>query len=721
MKIVKVSRRQFVKIAGAASAGLAIGLRLEGAAPKSAPPAPPVELGPFVHVAPDGSVTVYVSKSDMGQGVRTALPMIVAEEMDADWTKIKVVQADLDKKYGRMGTGGSGSVRTMWMPLRQAGATARAMLVTAAAAKWSVPAEQITVANGVITSGSNHATFGELADAASKLPVPKDVPLKDPAKFTIVGKKANRLDNPDLVRGKSYYGIDVKVPGMLYGAVLRAPVFGAKVASFDGTKAAALPGVIGVVKIDPTGAEFPWAGVGVVANSTWAALRGRDALVVKWDEGTANTETTASLLDEMHKLTSKAGKRIRDDGNVDSAGISATKLHEGTFEVPYLAHATMEPMNATVSVTADGAEYWAPTQFPDWAGGSLAKLLGLKPDQIKGHVTLLGGGFGRRAFPDQVLEAALLSKAAGAPVKVQWTREDDMQHDFYRPAGVQRVVGALDNEGRLIGWRHRMAAPSINAWMGEPDPAESETGGLDDLPLEIPNYRLEFALAKSVVPRGWWRSVENSANAFVFNAFLDEMATLAEKDPIDFYLSLLTPGRKVEHKNAAAKDYPFEADRMRRVIATVRERSGWTKPAAAGTARGFAAWYSFLTYVAEVAEVSLEGNQIRVNRVCAVIDCGQPVNPDGIAAQVEGAIAYGLSAALEEAITIKGGRVEQSNFHDFPLLTIATMPAVDVHIIASKSLPTGTGEPGLPPAAPAVANAVFKLTGKRLRTMPFKV
>ena len=720
MHVFKVSRREFVKIAGAASAGLAIGWRVSGANAPQTKAASSVELGPFVHVGTDGVITVYVSKSDMGQGVRTSLPMIVAEEMGADWSHVRIAQADLDKKYGRMGTGGSSSVRTMWMPLRRAGATARAMLVAAAAAKWSVPANEIVVANGVVQQGSNRATFGDLALAASKLDVPKEVALKDPAKFTIVGKKADRVDNPDLVRGKSAYGIDVRVPGMLYGAVLRSPVFGAKVVSFDDTKARALPGVRRIIKLDPMGPEFPWAGVGVVADSTWAALRARDALDVKWDEGAAATETSGSLRDQMNALTSKASKRIRDDGNVDSAMISAFKTVQSAYEVPYVAHATMEPMNATVSVKADGAEVWAPTQFPDWAASFAAKAVGLQPDQVKVHVTLLGGGFGRRAFPDQVVEAALLSKAAGAPVKVQWTREDDMQHDFYRPASVHRIIAGLDNVGRVVAWRHRMAAPSINSWMGRGEPAESETGGIDDLPLEIPNFRLEFAAAKSAVPRGWWRSVENSANAFAVNGMLDELAHAAGKDAIDFHLALLTPGRKIEGQNAA-KEYPFEADRLRRVIELARDRSGWAKGAAGGHALGFAAWYSFLSYVAEVAEVSVERGAIRVHRVTAVIDCGQPVNPDGIAAQVEGAIAYGLSAALDGAITIRNGRVEQSNFHDFPLVTMETMPQVDVIIVPSRALPTGTGEPGLPPIAPAVANGVFALTGKRLRTMPFKV
>jgi len=715
MRVVKVDRREFVKITSAASAGLILALKVR-AAEKDAYP-----IGTFVQVGTDGIVTIYVAKSEMGQGVRTALPMIVADEMDADWKKVRIRQADLDKKYGRQGTGGSGSIRTMWSPMRQAGATARTMLVTAAATKWGVDAKDCTVAKGVVAHGSKKAAFGELAAAASKLDVPKDVALKDPSKFTIIGKKADRLDNRDLIHGKATYGIDVRVPGMLYGAVLRAPVFGGKVASFDDTKAKAIPGVKAIVPIDPHGAEAPWAGVGVVADSTWAALKGRDALVVKWDEGEAKSETTATLMDQMRDLVTKDGKRIRNDGDVDAALASAPKKIEATYELPYLAHATMEPMNATASVTAGGIEIWGPTQFPDWWGGAAAGAVGLKPEQAKVHVTLLGGGFGRRAFPDVAVEAAILSKAVGKPVKVQWTRADDMQHDFYRPANVQRVVAALDGDGKLSAWHHRVAAAAINTYMGRGEPHESEMFSDEQLPLTIPNIRTEFASAKSYVPRGWWRSVENSSNAFVVQSFIDELAHAAGKDPIEFQLSLLPAGKKIEHKGGAAA-YPYESDRLRRVIELVREKSNWGKPMPGLQARGFAAWYAFLTYVAEVAEVSVDENRnLKVHRIVAAIDCGTPVNPDGIAAQVEGAVVYGLSAALAGAITIKNGAVEQSNFHDYPLLTIDQMPVVEVHIIPSTALPSGTGEPGLPPTAPAVANAIFALTGKRLRKLPFQM
>jgi len=712
--IVKVSRRTFVKLTSAASAGLVLGLQFPRSANAGNEGVHP--LGTFVEVGTDGIVTIYVSKSEMGQGVRTALPMIVAEELDADWKNVRIRQADLDKKWGRMGTGGSGSVRTMWTPMRQAGATARAMLVSAAAAKWGVDAKEIAVSKGVVSHGAKKATFGELAEAAAKVEVPKEVALKDPAKFTIVGKKASRLDNPDLVVGKAHYGIDVRLPGMLYASVLRAPVFGAKLASFDATKAKAVPGVKHVVAIEPHGHEAPWSGVGVIATSTWAAMKGREALEVKWDEGKAKSESSAALSAAMQAaVAGAAGKRVRNDGDVDGALSAAAKKIESTYEVPYLAHATMEPMTATASYTANGLELWLPTQFADWAAGSAGGAVGVKNPTV--HVTLLGGGFGRRAFPDFAVEAALLSKAAGAPVKVQWTREDDMQHDFYRPPSVHRVAAALDADGKVAAWHHRMASPGINAWMGNGEAHESETGGIDDLPHAIANFRLEYAPVDSSVPRGWWRSVENSANAFVVESMIDELAHAAGKDPIDFHLAMLPAGKTVENKRSKAHSY--SSDRFRSVIELAREKSGWGKPLPPGRARGFAAWYSFMTYVAEVAEVSVgKDGAPRVHRVVAAIDCGTAVNPDGVAAQLEGGIVYGLGAALHEAITIDGGAVQQSNFHDFPLLTLTEMPLVEVHIVKSGDAPSGTGEPGLPPVAPAVANALFALTGKRVRKLP---
>ena len=729
MAIQKVSRRDFVKLTSAATAGLVLSVTLDASpAQKGKPKATaisPHDLGPFIQVDDAGLVTVWVSKSDMGQGVRTSLPMLVAEELDADWKNVRIRQAHFDKKFGRQGTGGSSSIRTMYQPLRQAGATARAMLVSAAAARLAVPPDSLTVSDGVIThAGSGRKlTFGEIASDAAKVEVPKDVKLKDAKAFKLIGRKTDRLDNRDIVTGKLQYGIDVRVPGMLYAVVKRCPAFGGKIVSFDDAKAKAIPGVKKIVKIDASGTDLPWNGVGVIADSTWAAMKGRDALDVTWDAGIGALESSDSLRKDLLAAVSKAAKRIIDNGNVDSATISADKRVDATYELPFLAHAAMEPMNATASVTADGAEIWAPTQFPDWANGTVAAALKMKPEQVKVNVTMLGGGFGRKANPDFILEAALLSQAAGAPVHVQWSREDDMRHDYYRPASVHRAVGALDPDGRLIAWQHRFAAPAIETYF-EPKtekPHDSEIGGLDDLPYTVPNLRIEFTPVSSVVPRGWWRSVEHSINSFVINSFLDEVAHAAGKDPIEYHLSLLTKGRRIEGEGQT-KDYPFEIDRLRRVIEVVRDRSGWGKAALPeGRGRGFAAQRSFFSYAAQVAEVSVSDGAIKVHRIVAAIDCGQPVNPDGIAAQIEGAIVYGLTAALHGEITTANGAVQQSNFHDYPLLRISEMPVIEVHIIPSAALPTGTGEPGLPPTAPAVANAVFAATGKRLRRLPFKL
>ncbi|HEX9161726.1 MAG TPA: xanthine dehydrogenase family protein molybdopterin-binding subunit [Thermoanaerobaculia bacterium] len=728
MSIAKVSRREFVKLTSAASAGLVLGVtfRVE-AASKSKPKAAtaPHDLGTFVQVDDDGMVTVWVPKSDMGQGVRTSLPMIVAEELDADWTKVRIRQAHFDKKFGRQGTGGSSSVRTMWQPMRQAGATARAMLVSAAAAKLGVPADSLTVSDGVIAHAASgrKLAFGDVAADAAKIDVPKDVKLKDAKSFTRVGKHTDRIDNRDIVTGNATYGIDVRVPGMLHAVVKRSPAFGGKVVSFDDRKALAVPGVKKIVKIDAIGTDLPWSGVAVVADSTWAAMKGRDALDVKWDAPPA--ESSESLRKQLRAAVVRPAKRITDIGNAETATISAAQRVEATYELPYLAHATMEPMNATASVTANGVEIWAPTQFPDWANGTVAQALKLKPEQVKVNVTMLGGGFGRKANPDFALEAALVSQAAGVPVHVQWTREDDMQHDYYRPASQHRATAGLDPDGRLIAWTHRFAAPSIDTYFHpETDkPHDSEMGGLEDLPYSVPNLRIEFVPVPSVVPRGWWRSVDYSINGFVVNSFLDEAAHAAGKDPIEFHLSMLTPGRRIDSTGPNAKNYPFEIDRLRRVIEVVRDASGWgKKELGEGRGRGFAAQRSFLSYVAQVAEVTVAKNgTISVDRIVAAIDCGTPVNPDGIAAQIEGSIVYGLTAALHGEITTSGGTVQQSNFHDYPLLRISEMPLVEVHIVPSTALPTGTGEPGLPPVAPAVANAIWAATGKRLRTLPFKM
>ncbi|HEX6097214.1 MAG TPA: xanthine dehydrogenase family protein molybdopterin-binding subunit [Thermoanaerobaculia bacterium] len=720
-----MNRRRFLQVSGAAGAGLIVtlqtGLPAFGADAKA-----PAELGPFIQIGTDGIVTLWVTKSDMGQDVRTSLPMILAEELDADFAQVRIRQAHFDRKFGRQGTGGSGSIRTMWTPLRQAGATARAKLVAAAAAKWGVDPSAVTVANGVVRANGEkakfEATFGELAAAAAKIEIAADkVALKDPKDFSLIGKPRKRLDTADIATGKAQYGIDVVVPGMLYASVLRSPVFGGKVASVDDTKAKAVAGVKHVVKVDAIGTDLPWNGVAVVATSTYAAMKGRDALVVTWDEGAHAGESTESLRKQLAESIGKAEAK-ESRGDAPAAIASAAKTIEAEYELPFLAHAAMEPLSATARVDKDGAELWLATQFPDWAAGTVAKLLGLTPEQIKVNVTMLGGGFGRRANPDFALEAVQIAKAAGAPVKVQWTREDDMQHDYYRPATLHRITAAVDDAKKVTAWHHRIAAPSIDSYF-EPEakePWRSETGGIEDLPYDVPNFRLDVAVARSGVPRGWWRSVEYSINGFVLNAFLDELAHATGRDPIELQLSLIPKGhvQKFEDEKHPARQWPFKSDRLRAVIELVRDKSGWGKPVANGRALGFAAQSSFLSYAAQVAEVSMDGDVPRVHRVVCAIDCGTAVNPDGIRAQIEGGIVYGLAAALGQKITIENGRVQQSNFHDFPLLTIDRMPVVEVHIVPSGEPPTGTGEPGLPPIAPAVVNAMFKLTGKRVHTLP---
>ncbi|MDQ6801306.1 MAG: molybdopterin-dependent oxidoreductase [Acidobacteriota bacterium] len=721
MRVIKIDRREFVKLTSAASAGLILAVQMPRSAVAS--DSKSYALGAFLEIGTDGTVTIYVPQTEMGQGVRTALPMLIAEELDADWDRVRIKQADLDKKYGDQGTGGSGSVSGRFMPLRKAGATARAMLVAAAAARWGVDPKECSVTKGVITHGTKRLTFGEVAEAAAKLPVPAEVALKDPAKFTIIGQKVHRIDTPDIASGKAIFGSDVRVPGMLYAVVLRSPVFGGKVASFDDTKAKAMAGVKHVVKIDAVGVTLPWSGVAVVADSTWKAIQGRNALEVKWDEGPHAAENSADLQKAMQAgMSGPPTERFRNHGDFDAALSAAAKIVEAEYEVPFLAHATMEPQNATASVGADAAEVWAPTQFPDPLAKAAAGMLKIKPENVKVHVTLAGGGFGRRINNDYALEAVLISKEVGAPVHVHWTREDDMTHDFYRPPGRYKLTGGLDANGKLVAYKHRVASPTVRAYYRGPKAADlAEARTLDVFEI-VPNSRGEFVIVDCGVPRGWWRSVGAAANTFVLQSFYDELAHAAGKDAIDFQLTLLGDGLVIPSTDADEKDFPFRGDRMKNVIATVRDRSGWGKPLPAGHAHGFATVYDSLTYCAEVAEVSIaKDGTPRVHRVTAAIDCGLAVNPDGIAAQVEGGIAFGLSAALYGEITLKNGRVEQSNFHDYPVLRIDQMPAVETHIIPSTALPTGTGEPPVPPIAPAVANAIFALTGKRVRKLPFQL
>jgi len=728
----KVTRRDFLKTTSAGGAALVIGFYLPWeAAAQQAPPPPPPPPNPFnawVKVGSDGSVTLTVAKSEMGQAVRTSLPMILADELEVEWSQVRVEQARTDPRiYRSLGTGGSSSVRESYLPLRQAGAAARSMLIAAAAQKWGASEKDCTAEKGAVVHRptGKRLAYAELVEAASQLPLPdlNSVPLKDPAEFRIIGKSVPRTDTPGKVDGSAKFGLDVRVPGMLYAMIARCPTFGGKPKKFDPAPALAVAGVKKVVEIPAVGpGAFTAGGVAVVAESTWAAIQGRDALEIEWDLGPHANESSESLKKQFEELTRQPGKVIRNEGDADAALASATKKVEAIYELPFLSHSPMEPMNCTADVRADRAELWAPTQFPDWNQGAAAQATGLQPPAVTVHTTLMGGGFGRRAQADFAVEAAQVSKAAGAPVQVVWTREDDTQHCFYRPASCHRFQGAVDADGKPLAWFHRMASTSISAFWDPPDrakPEESEVGGAANLPYAFPNLRMEYAPAKSGVPVAWWRSVEHSMNGFVTECFLDELAAAAGVDPLEFRLRLLAEPRRVADP-VSPNSPPLDTERIKGVLQLAAAKAGWNTPVPKGRGRGIACHYSFQTYVAQVAEVSVGPKGVRVHRVVCAVDCGRVIHPDQVKAQMESGIVYGLSAALHGEITIANGAVKQSNFHDYPVLRMNEMPEVEVHIVPSTAAPTGVGEPGVPPIAGAVGNAIFAATGKRIRRLPIR-
>ena len=693
--IGKLDRRDFVKLGALAGTGLLLGVRIpeREASGRTAAFAPNV----FLRIDPSGDVTIWVARSDMGQGVRTALPMIVADELDADWNRVRVVQADAHPdKYGRMMTVGSTSVRGgAWLPLRRAGATAREMLVAAAAARWSVPASELTTESGRVThSGSGRsASYGDLTEAASALPVPAQPKLKDPSQFKLIGTRKPLLDTRDKVTGKAVYGTDVRIPGMLFATVVHPPVFGGKVASFDPTAARAIAGVRHVVEVSQ--------GVAVVAANTWAAMSGARALGITWDNGTF-AMSTPDIFAELARLADGPAVEARNVGDTSTAFMGAAQRVQATYEAPYLAHATMEPMNCTADVRRDRCEIWAPTQNPQGTQSVAARLTGLSVDAVTVHVTHLGCGWGRRSRTDFVEDAVETSKKVGAPVQVLWTREEDMQHDFYRPAAYVRLEGGLDSKGRATALVARVVAQGISGGRGGVDgPA---VAGLADMHYDIPNVRVEYARAELAVPVGYWRSVGPSQNTFMLESFIDEMAYAAKRDPFEFRREMLA-------------DNP----RLRHVLEVAAEQSGWGKPLPAGRARGIAVVEDKGGLVAEVAEVSVQNGRVRVHKVTCAADCGQIIHPGIVEAQLSGSVVAGLTAALYGEITIEKGRATQGNFNDYRMLRISEMPAISVHVVKNHEEPGGVGEPGVPPIAPAVANAIFALTGTRVRRLPIRL
>jgi isoquinoline 1-oxidoreductase beta subunit len=704
-----LDRRRFLKASLAGASGLLVGLHLPKDAHAELAPVPDGGFAPsaWIRIAPDDTVTFVIDRSEMGQGVITSLSMLLAEELECDWKRIRWEFAPADKAYfnpmfGMQGTGGSMSLRGAWTPTLKAGAIARDVLVTAAAERWRVDKAFCRAENGVVinTKTNARATYGSLASAAAKLPVPADVPLKDPRTFKLVGKPTPRLDTAIKTTGQAQFGIDVRLPGMLHAVVARCPVFGGKLASFDATRAKAAPGVKAVVPIS--------SGVAVVADNTWNAVQARELLDVQWDEGPNAHLDTAGITKLFADKMAAPGAEARKEGDAAAALAGAPKRLEAVYEAPYLAHATMEPMNCTADVRSDRVEVWVPTQFQTTTEGSALRISGLKPEQVHVHTTFLGTGFGRRAEQDFVVEALETSKAVGAPVQVTWTREDDMQHDFYRPASYCRFSAGLDAEGWPVAFTARLASPSIMArFFG---PAAIKNGldntsveGVSDVPYDIPNVLVDYHLTEPGVPVGFWRSVGASQNGFFAECFVDEMAAATGKDPFEFRRRLLA--RKPRHLG---------------VLELVAKKAGWGTPLPAGRHRGIAVVQAFDTYVAEVAEISIDKGSLRVHRVVCAVDCGRVVNPATVEAQMQGAIVFGLSATLKGEITIEAGRVRQSNFHDYDLLRMNEMPLVEVHIVRSEEAPTGCGEPGVPPIAPAVCNAVFAATGKRVRRLPIR-
>ena len=717
MSATEMKRRDFLKTGAALGGGLLLSLYVpEWAVAENVHEATPLTPGiapfkpnAFIRIGTDNLVTVIVNKSEMGQGVYTSLPMLVAEELEADWSKIRYEPAPVDPAYnhtvfGMQMTGGSTSTASEWERFRKAGATARIMLIGAAAKNWSVDPASLRAENGFVINPatSARASFGSLADVAATMTPPKDVPLKDPKDFKLIGKPTRRLDTPDKINGAAQFGLDIALPGMMTVLIARAPVFGGKVLSFNADKTKAVPGVKDVVQIP--------SGVAVIANGFWPAKQGRDKLEISWDDGPNAALSTTSMREQYSALAKTPGLVARKVGDPTKALAAAAKTITAEYEMPYLAHAAMEPLNCVVDLRSDRCEIWTGTQFQTGDRAAAAATAGLKPEQVMVHTPYLGGGFGRRANPasDFVIEAVQVAKAAKAPVKVVWTREDDTRGGWYRPMWYDHFAGGVDAKGIPVVWTHTIVGQSIMA--GTPFESFGIKDGIDgasvegaaDLLYGIPNLHVDLHTPKIGVPVLWWRSVGHSHNGFAVEAFFDELAHLGGKDPYELRRMLLA-------------DQP----RMRAVLDLVAQKGDWGKPLPAGRARGIATHFSFDSYVGQVAEVSVDKQGVvTVHRVVCAVDCGRVVNPDTVKSQMEGGINFGLTAALKCEITLDRGRVQQRNFHDYQMLRMNEAPQIEVYIVPSTEKPTGVGEPSVPPVAPAVANAIFAATGKRVRKLP---
>jgi len=734
-----LTRRAFCRVTALAAGGLLVHVRaLGGAAPSASRADERAVFVPnvFVRIDADNEITISVARPEIGQGVRTCLPMLVAEELDADWSRIRIEQAAFVDRgaYGDQYAGGSQSVRNGWAPLRHAGAVARSLLVKAAAQTWNVDPESCRTSRSIVThpSSGRSATYGALARLAAQLPIPQEVPLKEARQFTLIGQPVTQLDAPRIARGTEPFGLDIRVPEMKYASIERARILGARIASVDDRRARAIAGVRDVVHIDADSLPGfgdncppPANGVAVIADSTWIALKARRALHINWSGG-APTENTPQRREESRALAAGAAEHIvRNDGDVDAAFRSAHRTLEATYELPLLAHAPMEPMNCTAKVGADHCTLWAPTQNPDYARKVAAAICGLRPEAVSVHQMRCGGGFGRRFYADYIGEAVVLSRHARVPIQVMWTREDDMRHGFYRPASLHAMRAALDAQGHLLAWTQHL----INAqrgdflrWLLPPGitalPAGDELGPFDFPAGFVSNLRLgATAIRNSPVPLGQWRSVEDSSNVFVYQSFIDEVAQAAGRDPLAYRLELLGVDRPIPYGSRAT----YSSGRLRKVFELAAHEANWGARMPANSGRGIAGSFANSSYVAIVAEVEVDAQrEVRVRRVVAAADIGRVINPSGATAQIEGSIIFALSAALKQEITVLNGGIVQSNFSDFPVLRMPEVPPIQVHFITGSEVPTGCGETAVPPTAPALANAIFAATGIRVRKLPIR-
>jgi isoquinoline 1-oxidoreductase beta subunit len=721
-----ISRRDFLRATGLSGSALVLGVNTSWGHSLVDGLAGATEFQPNVFVSIDETgVRFVVARMELGQGGRTACLMMLAEELEVNIEDVEFVQGVADPKYGNQHTAGSTTVRTQWLPLRTAGAAAREMLVTAAADTWGVPETECHCEGGFVIhrSSDRSLAYGELATKASTLPVPGSPNLKSRDEFDIIGKPRRMVDVPDITTGKAVFGYDIDVPGMLYASLERSPRVRGSIKSYDADAARAVAGVVDVVELEPNATGLTNNSIAVVAENSWAAMQGRRALNAEWDPGPLASENSDEYASRLEEIASQEGRVIRQEGDFDAALAAADRVIESTYTGPYIVHAPMEPPCATVHVEGDRCQVWTSVQAPQWARREVAGVLGIPTANVTVNPTLVGGAFGRKSKPDYCVEAAALSKKLGRPVKVAFTREDDIRHGFYRAQNCQKLTGTIDADGQVSGWRGRTVFPTIG-WDFNPNrlgPTPNETGqGFTNLPYRIPNLRLEAGSIASSVRVGWLRSVCNTYHSFASNCFMDELAHATGRDPVEFHLEMLGDPRILEFSDEDRQSsYKFDTGRLAAVIRAAADMSNWGRTLPEGHGLGFATQYSFVTYVAMVAHVSVsDRGTLKVHTIDCAVDCGPVVNPLTVEAQMQGAVGIGLSMALHGKITLTDAVVDQGNFDDYPVVRMNEMPKVNSRFIQTDTLPSGIGEPGVPPTAPAVCNAIFAATGKRIYDLP---